>query len=164
MFRGLYFFRNKIPLISSTENAHAFPDSLNTKYTRCTWCVAPSRIRSPYKLHWHWLGSWRESKKHIIHQISPTLRQPGCLLHSWGYVATISFEQVTSNLNPRATVSKLRLSLTDTAWSFLAKTAQLLDYSSETLKGKSPNYFKKHETEWRMWFAQLKMKVINFEI
>lgn len=116
MFRVLCFFRNQISLTSPRENAHAFRASSNTKYARCTWCVTPSRIHSPYKLHWHWLGSWRESKKHIIHQISPTLRQPGCLLHSWGCVATISFEQITSNLNPRATVSKLCISLTDTAY------------------------------------------------
>lgn len=82
------------------------PDSLNTKNTRCTWCVAFIECTdlTNYKLQWHWLGFWRGSKEQFLtfHPHS----EPGWLLHSWGCAATSSLEQVTSSLPLRATASK----------------------------------------------------------
>lgn len=91
------------------------PDSLNTKYTRCTKCVPliESTALTNYKLQWHWLGFWKGSKEQFLtfHPHS----EPGWLLHSWGCAATSSLEQVTSSLPPRATASKLCITLSDTA-------------------------------------------------
>lgn len=144
------------------------PDSWNTKNTRCTWCVAltESTALPNDKLLWHRLGCWRGSKEQFLtfHPHS----EPEWLFHSWGCAATSSLEQVTSSLPPRATASSnLCISLTEQGTHcsvFLAKTTQLLGCSPENLKGKSPNYFKKRETEWRMWLPQLKMKGVLFEI